>query len=226
MYWNNDTIVAPITSPGAVSLIRISGKNSFKIIKSIFSKDISSLPSHTISFGNIIDTDNSDNQLDEVLIYKFISPKSYTKEDIIEISCHGSEYIVNEIINLIIKKGARLAMPGEFTKRAFLNGGLDLSQAEAVADLISSNSKKSHEIALKQLKGRLKNKISDFRIKLIEFVSLLELELDFFEENIEFGDRSYILNLLSYIIDEISHIISSFQYGNALKKGDSYCYNR
>lgn len=213
-----ETICAPATGSGigAIAVIRVSGKDTYSIIDEVFSKKISVAKPYTIHLGEIKD----DNKvIDEVLISVFKAPKSYTGEDTVEISCHGSEFIQKEILNLLIKKGARLANPGEFTLRAFLNGKLDLSQAEAIADLISSESKSSHEIAINQLKGGFSNEIKKLREQLINFASLIELELDFSEEDVEFANRDELVNLIQKIQIVISHLISSFAYGNAIKKG-------
>ncbi len=215
---SSETICAPATGNGigAIAVIRISGKDTYKIIDQVFSKNLSEAKPYTIHFGEIKDENKT---IDEVLISVFKAPKSYTGEDTAEISCHGSEFIQKEILNLLIKKGARLANPGEFTLRAFLNGKLDLSQAEAVADLIASESKSSHEIAISQLKGGFSNEIKKLREQLINFASLIELELDFSEEDVEFANRDELVNLIQKIQVVISHLISSFAYGNAIKKG-------
>ncbi len=219
--YNTDTICALATAPGvaAISIIRVSGENSIDICSEIFkSKNLSSkeLKSHHIYFGNIQD---GENVIDEVLLSIFKSPKSYTGENSVEISCHGSVYIQQRILELLISKGARIAKAGEFTLRAFMNGKLDLSQAEAVADLISSHSKTSHALALEQMRGGYSNKIKNLRKQLVNFASLIELELDFSEEDVEFADRKALNNLLSDIKSEISLLINSFAMGNVLKHG-------
>ncbi len=218
-----DTIVAPISpaGKGAVSLIRISGEKSIEIIESIFKGKKPSLQkSHTVHFGEIVDRNNDkETVLDEVLITIFKAPSSFTKEDTIEIACHGSEYIVQKIIWLILSKGARLAKPGEFTQRAYLNGRFDLAQAEAVADLIAADSELSHRTALQQMKGGFSDEIKSLRQQLINFASLIELELDFSEEDVEFANRNSLTKLIIQIQDNINNLIQSFQLGNVIKKG-------
>ncbi len=214
-----DTIVALATPSGigAIGIIRLSGKDSISIANSIFrGKDLTKQPSHTIHYGKIIDQDTV---IDEVLISIFIGPKSYTKENVIEISAHGSPYILQKIIRLLLDKGARLAKAGEFTKRAFLNGQFDLAQAEAVADLISSDSKAAHMAALNQMRGGFSEKIKSLREELIHFASLIELELDFAEEDVEFANRDHLVNLIHKIQKEIGKLIDSFTYGNVIKNG-------
>ena len=219
----NDTICALATphGMGAIALIRVSGGDTFKIADLIFKplktgSLLSEAPTHTIHFGNII----SDNELiDEVLVNVYRNPHSYTGEDAIEISCHGSYYIQKRIIELLIKNNVRLAKPGEFTMRAFLNNKFDLSQAEAVADLISSNSKYAHDLALKQMRGGFSNKIKDLRKELLNFASLIELELDFSEEDLEFANRKDLKKLLYRLKTEIKMLLNSFSMGNVLKNG-------
>ena len=218
-----DTICAIATPPGigAIAVIRVSGKESITVCDKIFSsknpkKKLSNQSSHTIHYGTIKD----DNKIiDDVLISIFRAPNSYTGEDSAEISCHGSAYIQQKIIELLIKKGLRFAKPGEFTLRGFLNGKFDLSQAEAVADLIASNSKASHDLAIEQMRGGYSNKIKNLRQQLVHFASLIELELDFSEENVEFANRKKLLNLLSKIKTELKILIDSFSVGNVLKNG-------
>ncbi|MCF8298847.1 MAG: tRNA uridine-5-carboxymethylaminomethyl(34) synthesis GTPase MnmE [Saprospiraceae bacterium] len=220
---NNDTICAISTAhgAGAIAVIRLSGKDSFKVCSDIFvpkSKNlkINEAPSHTIHYGEI---KNGDEIIDEVLLSIFKSPNSYTGEDVVEISCHGSNYIQTKIIELLISKGVRHAKAGEFTFRAFMNGKFDLSQAEAVADIISSNSKTSHDLALMQMRGGYSTKINTLRKQLLDFMSLIELELDFSEEDVEFANRAKLKNLLVEIKLELNSLISSFSYGNVIKKG-------
>ncbi|CAN5527159.1 tRNA uridine-5-carboxymethylaminomethyl(34) synthesis GTPase MnmE [soil metagenome] len=221
---NDDTIVAPATAAGvgAIAIIRISGKKAFEIADAVFvskkknGENISSQSSHTIHFGWIQDGDKN---IDEVLISIFKNPHSYTGEDVIEISCHGSLFIQQQIIQLILKLGARSAEPGEFTLRAFMNGKMDLSQAEAVADLIASDSAASHDLALKQMRGGYSSEMKQLRDQLINFASLIELELDFSEEDVEFADRKELAVLISHLIAHISSLISSFELGNVLKQG-------
>jgi len=216
---NSETIVALATpsGSGALGIIRLSGPNAITITQSVFNgKDLTKQQSHTIHFGNIVDGDLI---LDEVLVSLFIAPRSYTRENVVEISCHGSAYIIESIIKLLIKKGARAAKPGEFTLRAFLNGQLDLSQAEAVADLIASNSKASQQVALQQLRGGFSNQLQTLREQLVQFASLVELELDFSEEDVEFANRDQLKKLTHDITRIIGSLIQSFELGNAIKMG-------
>ena len=218
-YFNpEDTICAISTGGGmsAIAVIRISGNKAIHITNSIFSKEISNVNSHTIHFGNIIDNKDI---IDEVLISIFKDEKSYTGEESVEISCHGSIYIQNKIIQILVNKGCRSATAGEFTMRAFKNGKLDLSQAESVADLISSESKAAHQTALKNLRGGFSSKLQKLREKLIDFASLIELELDFSEEDVEFADREKFNDLLKNIKSELEKLIQSFKLGNSIKNG-------
>ncbi|ACY40346.1 tRNA modification GTPase TrmE [Blattabacterium sp. (Blattella germanica) str. Bge] len=221
---DDDTIVALATPIGssAISVIRLSGKTSISTVENIFlpikpGKKLKNQSTHTIHLGYLIEENK--NLLDQVLISIFKSPFSYTGENMIEISCHGSYYIQQQILQLLIRKGIRLARPGEFTFRAFLNKKVDLSQAEAVADLISSENKAYHEISLQQIKGRLSNLIKDLRIKLLDFASLLELELDFSEENVIFANRSELFSFLQELKETLKDLIESFSLGNSIKKG-------
>jgi len=217
-----DTIVALATPPGvgAIGVIRLSGKEAIKIADEVFyGKQLSQQASHTIHFGTIKDDDGK--IIDEVLASLFVEPRSYTKENVVEFSCHGSNYIIQNIIRLCIQKGARMAQPGEFTLRAFLNGQMDLSQAEAVADLIASNSDSSHALAMSQLRGGISNEIADLRQQLIDFASLIELELDFSEEDVEFANRDELKALVLKIQKLLSNLLQSFQLGNAIKEGIS-----
>ncbi|WP_394772343.1 tRNA uridine-5-carboxymethylaminomethyl(34) synthesis GTPase MnmE [Mucilaginibacter sp.] len=216
---NDQTIVALATptGTGAIGIIRLSGPEAITIANSVFKgKDLTRQASHTIHFGSIAD---GDMLLDEVLVSLFIAPRSYTKENVVEISCHGSAYIIESIIKLLIKKGARSAKAGEFTLRAFLNGQLDLSQAEAVADLIASNSKASQQVALNQLRGGFSNQLQALRDQLVQFASLIELELDFAEEDVEFANRDQLKKLINEINRVIGSLIRSFELGNAIKQG-------
>lgn len=216
---SNDTIVALATAqgPGAIAVIRLSGPEAISLTNAVFKgKDLEKQPSHTLHFGTIRD---GERLIDEVLVSLFVGPHSYTKENVVEISCHGSEYIVAEIIKLFLRKGARLAEPGEFTKRAFLNGQMDLAQAEAVADLISSNSRMSHEVAMKQMRGGFSAEIKNLRGQLVHFASMIELELDFAEEDVEFADRSALRKLIAEIQKLLRHLLQSFELGNVLKNG-------
>lgn len=215
-----DTIIAPITATGigAVAVIRLSGTNAITISDTFFhGKKLSTQPTHTVHFGTIRNETNE--VLDEVLVTLFRNPKSYTGEDSIEISCHGSPYIQQQIVELFLRNGVRLANPGEFTMRAFLNGKLDLSQAEAVADVIASQSASAHKIALHQLRGGIGNELSQLRESLIHFASLIELELDFAEEDVEFANRKELSALVQKIQHYILTLIRSFQLGNAIKNG-------
>jgi tRNA modification GTPase len=217
--YNTDTIIALSTPPGsgAIGVIRLSGPNAISLTNEVFAgKDLNKQASHTLHFGLIKDGDAI---VDEVVAGLYVAPKSYTKENVVEISCHGSNYIIQQIINLLIKKGARAAKPGEFTLRAFLNGAFDLSQAEAVADLIASDSKASHDVAIQQMRGGFSNELKDLREQLIHFASMIELELDFAEEDVEFANRDQLRNLISRLTSHIAILISSFEVGNVLKNG-------
>ncbi|RKE55525.1 tRNA uridine-5-carboxymethylaminomethyl(34) synthesis GTPase MnmE [Sphingobacterium detergens] len=219
-YITEDTIVALATSSGAngaIAVIRVSGQQAIKITNDIFKgKDLLQQASHTIHFGTIRDGEEI---IDEVLVSLFVAPNSYTKENSVEISTHNSKYIIERIINLLIKKGARAARAGEFTLRAFLNGGMDLSQAEAVADLIASNSAASHQIAMQQMRGGFSNQLKSLREDLIHFASLIELELDFSEEDVEFANRDQLKNLINKIKVIVQKLVQSFEQGNVLKNG-------
>lgn len=217
---SQDTIIALATAPGAngaIAVIRLSGAEAIPLVNRIFKgKDLTRQASHTVHFGTLRDGDKI---IDEVLVTLFIGPNSYTKEDVVEISTHNSAYIIEQVISLLIRNGARAANAGEFTLRAFLNGALDLSQAEAVADLIASENRASHEIAMNQMRGGISNKLQQMREQLINFSSLLELELDFGEEDVEFADRSQFEQLVKELQGHISALIDSFAYGNAIKNG-------
>ncbi|MEY4433934.1 MAG: tRNA modification GTPase TrmE [Bacteroidota bacterium] len=218
----NDSIVALATpsGAGAISIIRVSGQNAIDIgaavFKSIKNKDLTKQKTHTLHLGHIMDEGKT---LDEVLISIFKGPNSYTGENTIEISCHGSTYIQQQIIQLLLRKGCRMANAGEFTLRAFLNGKLDLSQAEAVADLISSDNEASHQIAMQQMRGGFSNEIAKLREELLNFASLIELELDFAEEDVEFADRTQFHELLNRIEFVLKRLIDSFAVGNVIKNG-------
>ena len=219
MTQQEDTIVALATpsGAGAIGVIRLSGPHAVDIAQKVWKgKNLTKQPSHTLHFGRITD---GDIELDEVVASLFLAPRSYTRENVVEISCHGSNYIIESIIKLLIKHGARAAKAGEFTLRAFLNGQLDLSQAEAVADLIASNSKASQQIALQQLRGGFSNQLTQLREQLVQFASLIELELDFAEEDVEFANRDQLKQLIHTIIRIISSLIQSFELGNAIKNG-------
>ena len=219
---NNDSIVALATpsGAGAIAIIRISGQDAITIGNSVFQsikgKDLLKQKSHTLHLGHIMDDNKT---LDEVLVSIFKGPNSYTGENTIEISCHGSTYIQQQIIQLLLRKGCRMANAGEFTLRAFLNGKLDLSQAEAVADLISSDNEASHQIAMQQMRGGFSNEIAKLREELLNFASLIELELDFAEEDVEFADRTQFCELLNRIEFVLKRLIDSFAVGNVIKNG-------
>ncbi len=216
---SQDTIVALATPAGigAIGVIRLSGTDAITICNQVFKgKDLSKAASHTIHFGTIRD---GEKVLDEVLISVFIAPKSFTKENVVEISCHGSNYIIRQIIQLLVKTGARLAQPGEFTKRAFLHGQFDLPQAEAVADLIAADSEAAHKAALNQMRGGFSQEISALREKLIHFASMIELELDFGEEDVEFASREALQALVNELKTVIASLIASFDLGNVIKNG-------
>lgn len=216
---NSSTIIALATPQGSsgIAVIRLSGEQAFEITEQFFSgKKISEQPTHTIHFGRIM---NGEQMIDEVVVSVFKNPHSYTGEDTVEISCHGSSFIIRQILNLAVAKGARLAEPGEFTKRAFMNGKLDLSQAEAVADIIASENESQHRMAIQQMRGGYSEKIKSLRQELIDFAALMELELDFSEEDVEFADRSKFLSLVEKTLKVIDELISSFQLGNVIKKG-------
>ena len=219
---HNDSIVALATpsGAGAIAIIRISGKEAVaignQIFKSIKGKSLLQQKSHTLHLGHIVDNQKT---IDEVLVSVFKEPHSYTGENTIEISCHGSTYIQQQIIQLALRKGCRMANPGEFTLRAFLNGKLDLSQAEAVADLISSDNEASHQIAMQQMRGGFSNEIAKLREELLNFASLIELELDFAEEDVAFADRSQFHELLNRIEFVLKRLLDSFATGNVIKNG-------
>lgn len=215
---STDTICALSTANGmgAIAVIRVSGDNTFSIVSSIFSKDLSDKKTHTAHFGII---KNDQKLVDEVLLTVFKNPNSFTGEDVIEIACHGSVYIQQQILKLLISKGCRLAKPGEFSMRAFANGKFDLSQAEAIADLISSTTEASHKLAMQQMRGGFSDEINGLREELINFASLIELELDFSEEDVEFADRKQLNELLERIETKLKSLIESFSFGNAIKNG-------
>lgn len=221
---NKDTICAISTAPGmgAVALVRVSGADAISICNKIYypkKKDTSLLQqkSYTLSYGQIRRDDAS--IVDEVMLAVFRNPHSYTGEDTVEINCHGSQYVQQQILQLLVEKGCRLALPGEFSQRAFLNGKMDLSQAEAVADLISSSSAAMHRLAINQMRGGFSQELEILRDKLLQFVSLVELELDFSEEDVEFADRTGLQSLAELIFDHIQKLANSFSLGNVLKNG-------
>lgn len=219
----NDTIVALATPSGvgAISVIRISGKNAITIVDAFFKsikkgKSLKNQKTHTIHLGHIIENGII---LDEVLVSIFKNPNSYTGENVVEISCHGSSFIQQEIIQLFLQNGCRMADNGEFTMRAFLNGKMDLSQAEAVADVIASNSAASHQMAIQQMRGGITNELKELRVQLLDFAALIELELDFSGEDVEFADRTKFKELVSKITFVLKRLIDSFSFGNAMKNG-------
>ena len=223
MYHNDfsDTIVAISTPPGvgAIGVIRLSGEEAVRIVNSIFKgKNLFQQLSHTLHYGKII---YKGQLLDEVVVGLFLAPSSYTKENVVEVSCHGSSYILQKVMEAFIGQGARLAKPGEFTMRAFLNGKLDLAQAEAVADLIAANSRAAQQTALHQLRGGFSGNLKTLREELVQFTALIELELDFSEEDVEFADRTQLNILIDKIYNQVNHLIESFQLGNVIKNGVS-----
>jgi len=219
---HSDTIVALATpsGPGAIAIIRLSGKDAIKIASLVFNsvsgKKLTDQKTHTVHLGNILDGKRI---IDEVLATLFKNPKSYTGENVVEFSCHGSSYIQQEIIQLLIRKGCRMATAGEFTLQAFLNGKMDLSQAEAVADLIASDSKASHQLAIQQMRGGFTTEIEELRVQLLDFASLIELELDFSEEDVEFASRNDFQKLIKKTTSLLKNLIDSFATGNVLKNG-------
>lgn len=222
-YTNNhldDTIVAIATPPGvgALGVIRLSGPGAIPMADALFvGKKLAHQASHTVHFGRLVD--EQDRLLDEVLATVFVGPRSYTGEDVVEFSCHGSNFILEEVVRALLRQGARLAQPGEFTLRAFLRGRMDLSQAEAVADLIAAQSSAAHQVALRQLRGGFSEEIKALRQELIDFAALAELELDFSEEDVEFADRSALRTLVERLIALLDGLAASFQLGNAIKTG-------
>jgi len=219
----NDTIIALATPAGvgAISVIRLSGENAIHFVEANFksirkNKSLLNQKTHTIHLGHIIENNII---LDEVLVSVFKNPNSYTGENIVEISCHGSSFIQQEIIQLFLKKGCRIADNGEFTMRAFLNGKMDLSQAEAVADVIASNSAASHQMAIQQMRGGITNELKELRVQLLDFAALIELELDFSGEDVEFADRAKFRELVAKITFVLKRLIDSFSFGNAMKNG-------
>jgi len=215
---DNDTICALATAPGgALGIIRVSGHQALESVSRVFTKDVSLTQPNTIHYGHLKDGTEI---IDEVLVSVFRAPHSYTGEDSAEISCHGSRFILNKVLELLCQNGCRMARPGEFTQRAYLNGKMDLSQAEAVADLIASTNKASHRLAMSQLRGGISSELSSLRDQLLKMTSLLELELDFSDhEDLEFADRTELQELAKKIDAHITRLANSFQTGNALKNG-------
>lgn len=231
---NYDTICALATANGigAIGIIRVSGEKSFEIVNKIFDgKDLTKVKSHTVHYGYIVDKSQeprTENQyfensqaeiIDEVMVSVFHAPKTFTTENSVEISFHGSPFIAKKILEVLLKNGARMAKAGEFTMRAFMNGRIDLSQAESIADLIASENEASRKVAIKQLKGGISNEISILRNDLLNFTSLIELELDFAEEDVEFADRTALKNLIQNLKSKLKSLLDSFRYGNAIKNG-------
>lgn len=218
-YFNPEDTICAITTGGgmsAIAVIRISGDKAISICNEVFSKDLLNVDSHTIHFGNLVQNNKI---IDEVLVSIFKDGKSFNGEEIVEISCHGSTFIQNKIMQVLIQKGCRTATAGEFSMRAFKNGKVDLSQAESIADLIESETESSHKTALHQLRGGFSEKLQSLRTKLIDFASLIELELDFSEEDVEFADRQQFKEVLSEIKSELKKLIQSFSLGNVIKNG-------
>lgn len=220
--YNQDTICAISTAEGkgAIGLVRLSGNRSLEIARTLFKgKDVTQQKSHTAHFGYWMSDETHQSMIDEVVVTIFKEGKSFTGEDTVEIAAHGSPYILKEILQSCIQAGARLAGPGEFTQRAFFNGRMDLSQAEAVADLIASESKAAHDIALRQMRGGISSELAILREQLINFTALIELELDFSDEDVEFADRTQLNELVQSLKTKIRSLIHSFEYGNAIKNG-------
>ena len=217
---SQDTIIALATPPGigALGVLRLSGPEAISIADEVFwGKKLHNQASHSLHLGTI--KDEKGHPLDEVLASVFVGPHSYTGEDVVEFSCHGSNYVLQAVMQLLIRKGARLAEPGEYTQRAFFNGRMDLSQAEAVADLIAAETASGHRLAMNQMRGGISEEIQKLRAELLHFAGLLELELDFSEEDVEFAGREEMQALVQHIRKLIHSLIGSFRYGNALKKG-------
>ncbi|WP_374679411.1 tRNA uridine-5-carboxymethylaminomethyl(34) synthesis GTPase MnmE [Hymenobacter sp. J193] len=215
----SDTIVALSTPPGAgaIAVLRLSGPQAIQLTDGLFAgKRLHEQPGHTLHYGTLRDEGRI---LDEVVVSLFRGPHSYTREDVVEISCHGSDYIVQQVLAALVRRGARLAEAGEFTKRAFLHGAFDLAQAEAVADLIAADSALSHQVAMQQMRGGFSRELKDLRARLVQFASLLELELDFGEEDVEFADRTGLTRLLQELQTVIRQLLRSFELGNVIKNG-------
>ena len=218
-FQNQEDTICALSSPagkGAISLIRLSGGHALQIVNSVFSGDILQAASHTAHFGRIY---RNNEILDEVLLTVFRGPASFTGEDTVEIACHGSVYIQQQLLELLLEKGARLAGPGEFSLRAYLNGKMDLSQTEAIADLISAGSKAAHRLAMQQMRGGFSKELQELRQSLLDFASLVELELDFSEEDVEFADRTQLVKLVNEIKRKVNSLENSFQLGNVIKNG-------
>ncbi|MCB9188717.1 MAG: tRNA uridine-5-carboxymethylaminomethyl(34) synthesis GTPase MnmE [Flavobacteriales bacterium] len=221
MNFKSDDIICAISSPpgvGAIALIRLSGKGSIELANHVFSKDILNATPYQAVYGTI-QKDNS--PLDEVILTIFRNPHSFTGEDIVEIACHGSAFIQKELLNLLVESGARIAEPGEFSKRAFYNGKMDLSQTEAIADLIHAESEGAHRLAMTQMKGAFGKELTILREELIKFAALVELELDFAEEDVEFADRSELIELVTRVLTRVNDLKQSFKTGSVIKDGVS-----
>ncbi|MFO7880860.1 MAG: tRNA uridine-5-carboxymethylaminomethyl(34) synthesis GTPase MnmE, partial [Bacteroidales bacterium] len=222
MMHSNDTICALSTASAeaAIAVIRLSGDKAMDVIQAVFQpaspERFAKAEAYRLYYGSFVD---GDELIDEVLVSVFKAPHSYSGEDMLEISCHGSLYIQQRILDVLLRQGARMAEPGEFTRRAFLNGKMELSQAEAVADLIASDSKASHQLAIRQMKEGYGQEIEHLRERLLKLVSLMELELDFSEEDVEFADRSELLSLLADVQLRINTLLESFRFGNVIKHG-------
>lgn len=226
----NDTICAASTAQGvgALAVVRVSGDQAVSIVNQVFKgKDLTKVESHTIHYGFIVNSPNNPQSslpneqeiIDEVMVSVFKAPKTFTAEDLVEISCHGSPFIQQEILQVLLNHGARLAEPGEFSQRAFLNGRIDLAQAEAIADLIAAQNKASHKVALNQLRGGISSELKDLREELINFTALIELELDFSEEDVEFANREELQELVRKMKEKVQGLLKTFEYGNAIKNG-------
>ena len=216
-----DTIVALSTPPGAgaLAVVRLSGPAAVAGVAALFSKQkLAEQPGHTLHYGTLRDPETTE-ILDEVVVALYRAPRSFTREDVVEISCHGSDYVVQRVLAALLRQGARLAQAGEFTKRAFLNGAMDLAQAEAVADLIAADSALAHQVALRQLRGGFSDELRGLRARLVQFAALLELELDFGEEDVEFADRTGLARLLAEVRGVVLGLLRSFELGNVIKNG-------
>lgn len=221
MNLKSDDIICAISSPpgvGAIALVRLSGKGSIELVDKLFSKDITGAGAYKAIYGTI---NKEGNPLDEVVLTVFRTPHSFTGEDIVEIACHGSSFIQSELLNLLVESGARIAEPGEFSKRAFYNGKMDLSQTEAIADLIHAESEGAHRLAMTQMKGAFGKELTILRDELIRFASLVELELDFAEEDVEFADRGELIDLVTKVLSRVEELKQSFKTGSAIKDGVS-----
>jgi len=214
-----EDIICAISSPpgvGAIALIRLSGAGSVNLVNQVFTKDIKAAKGYSVHFGNIM---KQDQPLDEVVVTIFRNPHSFTGEESVEIACHGSVFIQQELLSLLMAHGSRMAEPGEFSKRAFYNGKMDLTQTEAIADLIHSESEGAHRLAMQQMKGGISKELGSLRDELIKFAALVELELDFAEEDIEFADRGELIALVKSVLLKVNKLRDSFQFGSAIKEG-------